>query len=385
VLALLALLALALPSGARAVTDTDWLGRVNEIRLGSQLQPVVENQSWSAGIAAHLYYLANTPSSYRTGEYESAHTENPASPYYTPEGDKEGRSSDLTFSSASNVDAINVWLTAPFHAIGILRPNLLEVAFARETPSGAAGLDVINGLFYPAPEQLVLFPGPGSTIDLPRFGGELPTPLETCEAQHPGVDYGSAGLPLIALLTETPDPGLTAQLSKPDGSTDTSAGDLCVITTHNFVTSDSVYGPAAAAILSADSAVVIVPRLPLVAGTYTARISQPGRPEIAWSFLSSPPPEPAFKLKRLPRVRFGRPRFRRGYVNVLLDNRRSESAARVRLSATAARTRLVFVGGRQTKRVRAHLRHHGRSHVALWSSGHLLGRRVFVAPRARRR
>ncbi len=281
-------LAVAPPSSA-AVSRSDWLGRINQVRAASQLPPVAEEPAWSAGILAHLGYLAQTPGDLIEGV--SLHSENPASPYYTPEGAKEGESSDLG-SGDTNVEAIDNWLAAPFHAIGMLRPGLEKVAFARVQGGGNAGLDVISGLNLEAPPRLVLFPGPDSTIDLAHYTGESPPPIETCLAEHPGADYDSAGLPLIALLTESPAPDLSAGITLPDGNRISSAGnDLCVVTAATFVTRDTIYGPTGSSILSSDKAVFLVPRLPLVAGRYSATISQPGKPDIAWSFNSEPKPE----------------------------------------------------------------------------------------------
>jgi hypothetical protein len=283
-------LALAVaPPSSSAVSRSDWLGRINEIRTASQLPPVVEERAWSAGILAHLNYLWNTPSDLTEGV--SLHSENPASPYYTPEGAKEGESSDLG-DGKTNVEAIDNWLAAPFHAIGMLRPGLEKVAFARVPSTGNAGLDVISGINYEIPPKLVLFPGPDSTIDLAHYIGESPPPIETCLAEHPGADYDSAGLPLIALLTESPAPDLSATLTLPDGTQVSSDGnDLCVVTASTFVTRDTIYGPTGSSILSFDNAVFLVPRLPLVSGRYSVTISQPGKPDIAWSFYSEPKPE----------------------------------------------------------------------------------------------
>ena len=92
--------------------------------------------------------MADTPASYYTGAYQSLHTENPASPYYTAAGAQEGSRSDLYegYIGASNVQVIDGWLAAPFHATGILRPNLQQVAFAYDPSTGDAGLDIIGGL-----------------------------------------------------------------------------------------------------------------------------------------------------------------------------------------------------------------------------------------------
>lgn len=240
-------------------------------------------------ILAHLNYMSKTPENLLEGA--SAHSETPASPYYTPEGAKEAESSDLG-GGDTNVEAIDNWLSAPFHAVGMLRPGLEKVAFARVQRTGNAGLDVISGLNEDASPKVVLFPGPGSTIDLAHYTGESPPPIDTCLAEHSGANYDSAGLPLIALLTEEPDPGLSATVTLPDRSRISSAGDdLCVVTASSFVTHDAIYGSTGKSILSSDKAVFLVPRVALVAGRYSVTISQPGQPDIAWSFNSEPKPE----------------------------------------------------------------------------------------------
>lgn len=135
-LALLALAAAAVePSPANAqsqtpipirplveVTPDEWLDGVNHYRRASALPVVAERSEWPDGIVKHLEYLAFTPSELRTGEYANAHTENPDSQWYTPEGDAAGRSSNLVFGATPR-DAIEGWMTAPFHAIGILAPS----------------------------------------------------------------------------------------------------------------------------------------------------------------------------------------------------------------------------------------------------------------------
>ena len=93
-----------------------WLETVNYYRLGSGLSAVTNEPAWSAGIVKHLAYLRDTPSDLRTGQYANAHTENPASTSYTPEGAAAGGSSNLG-GGASERAAIEGWMTAPFHAI----------------------------------------------------------------------------------------------------------------------------------------------------------------------------------------------------------------------------------------------------------------------------
>lgn len=289
VVAVSAFAGVAPTSGATAdATTPDWLARVNAVRTAAGLNPVTERTDWEAGLAAHLRYLKLTPPSYMTGAYASMHTENPASPYYTADGEAAGGSSDLTTGSADAVGAVDEWLAAPFHAIGILRPELTQIAFYRDPDTGSAGLDVIRGLNGAAPSAApVLFPGSGSHIDLTRYsGGEYPSPLESCSLS------GGAGLPLIALLPAAPALGLTAELTDPAGTTVSDAAHLCVVDEHTYRTTDTVYGPTGAAILAGDHAVFLIPSAPLRPGAYTAAIHQPGLADVAWSFTVDVPKGP---------------------------------------------------------------------------------------------
>ena len=206
-------------SGAETVQPStldpggSWLDLVNDYRAMAGLPSVVEEPTWSDGLAKHLTYLQKTPANLKTGAYASAHTENPASPWYTPEGDTAGRSADLYIGNVSNDRvAIQAWMAAPFHAIGLLRSRLQRVAYAR-TSAGAA-LDVIRGVTGPANRQPVLWPGAGSQVDLTQAGPESPDPLDSC----PGFKR-PAGLPIIAMLPSDPPAGTTARLRRPDGTT----------------------------------------------------------------------------------------------------------------------------------------------------------------------
>ena len=268
-------------------SSSDWLGELNYYRVAAGLAPVSENTSLEPGILAHLTYLEDTPSSYlQTPPYQSMHTENPASPYYTPAGAYEASMSNLMvgWPSYTNVQFIDGWLTAPFHALGMLRPELTQVGFAAQ--NGAAGLGVgsMAGFGHTITSP-VLFPGPGMTTDLTEFsGGESPSPLPTCGWT---TDY-HVGLPLIAMLTQAPSATLTATLTAPDGSVASSGGELCLVDANTYVNADPVYGMAGLSSLLADNAVILIPNTPLVAGTYTASISQPGMPNLSWSFTVKP-------------------------------------------------------------------------------------------------
>ena len=281
----------AAAAGPEHVVSADWLGEVNYYRQAAGLAPVHEDAAWDQGIRNHVVYLAKTLPRYLTGAYASLHTENPASPYYTATGAKEAASSNLFYGEVgfSPRDFIDGWLSAPFHAVGILRPQLKLVAFAYSASTGDAGLDVISGLDYaqPLPKTPVLFPGPGAPTDLSTFRGESPDPLQTCGWQRLAE---AVGLPLVLLLPSPPGVSLTARLTRPGDVVETSAnGGLCVVDSHTFVSADRFYGPTGADILKGDNAVFLVPRAPLTPGNYQVSVSQPGHADISWQFRNTEP------------------------------------------------------------------------------------------------
>ena len=196
-------------AASTAPTGPDWLGEINLYRKAPGLAPVGDQTAWAAAIDAHLKYLEKTPSSYLAGKYASAHTENPASPYYSAAGAHEAASSDLALGAATgpDVQTIDAWLECPFHAIGMLRPALTQVAYT--SLGDDAGLDVLDGLNEQSGANTqVLFPGPRMTTDLTNYcGDESPSPLQTC-----GWPDAGEGLPLIALLTSRPSGQLKAAL-----------------------------------------------------------------------------------------------------------------------------------------------------------------------------
>ena len=105
------------------------------------------------------------------------------------EGEEAGRNSNVAVSSVLNERArrhIELWMTGPFHAIGVLRPNLNTVGFgkcdnASTTPfrSGAT-LDVLHGLG--APVQLALV---NVTVSGPGFVTGGPNNRISCAAGNP--------------------------------------------------------------------------------------------------------------------------------------------------------------------------------------------------------
>ncbi len=255
-------------SSVNAVADSDWLGVVNTYRAMSGLDAVSADATWSAQAEAHSCYMLQNGIS---------HDEIPGRPGYTPGGDLAGNNGNVAVSSsiaASARNHIDLWMTGPFHAIGILRPNLTTSGFGlctnASTPTWRSGgtLDVLRGIdnSKPKPTSAVVFPGDGATVPLHSFITEYPNPVDLCGWS------GSAGLPLIAML---PNDLSTANstLSGPNGP-------ISTCTLHEGNTGAN---GLAQAILDGDNAVVVMPREPLADGTYTATVNSDGG-STTWSF-----------------------------------------------------------------------------------------------------
>lgn len=260
----------------------DWLGYVNYYRALARLPQVTENSAWSAGDRSHAKYIVKND--------VLGHDEDAGNPWYTPEGLAAAQSSNLSASSDSGATdewAINSWMQAPFHAVGILDPRLKQVGYGsyREVDGGfqmAAGLDVIRGLDNP-PDPVIFpvkWPGEGMTVPLRLHDGEYPDPLTSC----PGYQAPS-GLPVILQLGPGDLTPLVTAHALMRGSTPI---EHCVFDETNYANSDGAGRSLGRAILDSRDAIVLIPRAPLTAGaTYTASITANAQ-TYTWSFTVSP-------------------------------------------------------------------------------------------------
>ena len=264
-----------LPVSAR--NEDDWLGRVNQFRSLAGLAPVTENPTWSQGGILHSQYLVNNN--------VSGHVQDPNNPWYTPEGDAAGQSGNVTTSSAlsrSPVNAIDGWMDAPFHAIGMIDPRLTRVGFGSYSEANggvqsAATLDVLRGLdgggaaSYP-----VKWPGDGTTVPLTSYsGGEYPDPLAGSGFTAP------SGLPVyLQLGSGTLTPTVTASSFRVGGV------ELphIVFDETTYMNPDSTAQQLGRNVLGSRDAVVLIPQMPLEPGqTYSVSISADGM-TYDWSF-----------------------------------------------------------------------------------------------------
>jgi hypothetical protein len=270
----LALSAATPTATASGPTADDWLGIVNAYRSQSGLSPVANNPAWSSGATNHSCWMLLNG---------IAHDETPGSPGYTADGDQAGNSGNVAVSSSSSATTrshIDLWMTGPFHAIGLLRPSLSQAAYGmcasppnptRTQWKSAATLDVVRGNDWGAPKlpTPVVFPGNGATTSLTRFIAETPDPRTFC-----GWGSQSVGLPLIAMMPSNVTTA-SATLVGPGGPVPT-----CVL--HKANTNGT-----ASTILGGDNAVVVVPASPLVSGKYTVSVSSNGG-DANWFFNVDP-------------------------------------------------------------------------------------------------
>lgn len=315
---------------AAGPSNSDWLGIVNTYRAQSGLAPVTENIWWSAGARNHSCWMMLNG---------IAHDEAPGTPGYTVEGDQAGNASNVAVSSNASSPArnhIDLWMSGPFHAIGILRSSLTQTGFglcsSPPNPSttswkSAGTLDVVRGNNWgaPKPASPVVFPGNGVTTSLTRFVAESPDPRSFC-----GWGAQSVGLPLIALMPAAVS-NATASLVGPDGPIST-----CVL--HKGNTSG-----VASSILGGDNAVVVIPSAPLRTGSYSVSVGSNGG-NAAWSFnvdpyapliVPGPPPETSKTLAPSARFQPVTPfRFADSRINQTITRLTAGQPLRIKVAGT---------------------------------------------------
>ncbi len=163
------------------VASPAWLAEFNLWRATAGLAALTENSTWSAGDYNHALYMVKNDL--------VTHYETPGTPYYTTDGDSAARNSNIYVSSSTSTtdgSAIDWWMQAPFHELGMMDPRLATTGFGsyREVKSGwdmGAAVDVLRGNSFSGGTYPDYFPGNGSNEPLMSYGGnEFPDPLQAC-------------------------------------------------------------------------------------------------------------------------------------------------------------------------------------------------------------
>ncbi|MCL4813758.1 MAG: CAP domain-containing protein [Vicinamibacteraceae bacterium] len=290
---------------ADAPPPLSWLELVNLYRASAGLPPVADNPTYAGGCELHARYCVKNDI--------LVHPEDAANAWYTPEGDEAGRSSNLAATSnvnASDRFAVDAWMQAPFHGLGVLDPRLEWVAYGayREADGGlqmVAALDVVRGINWGrAATYPVAWPGHGSSIPLSVeqncpigtvcYWGEYPDAVASC----PGY-AAPAGLPIVLQLGRgNLTPGVTASAFRANGV----AMEHCVYSETTYTNPDAAAQNLGRQILDQRDAVVLIPRQPLTTGTtYAVAVTVDGQ-SYAWEFTVGefrpavgppvPPPSP---------------------------------------------------------------------------------------------
>ena len=281
-----ALLALALGAAVRAEHGTVWLERVNAFRASAGLPPVAEEPALSEAVREHARYMV------RHDRIE--HAQNSRRRGASLSGATAASVSNLAGSTRDDEPdwwAVDLWMQAPFHALGILDPALTRVGFGIHRARGgfiqtAAGLDVLRGrgplthTRYP-----IVWPGDGVSVPLIAHTSEDPSPLTSC----PGYRAPS-GLPLIVQT------GPGHKVPEVLGSVvldDSGPLEHCWFTETSYQNPSPSQQALGRSVLAARDAIVIIPRQPLRNGrTYRVVLELARESRIDWSFRVAGAPEP---------------------------------------------------------------------------------------------
>ena len=258
-----------------------WLIHLNTYRTMAGLTPVLKNPEWENGAYLHSRYMVKNDF--------IGHTENSGNPWYTEEGERAAQTSNLAASHCSTADdtyAIDLWMQAPFHAVGILDPRLTQVGYGsfREEDGGlqmGATLDVIRGLgeLPPTISYPIAWPADGSIVTLTSHFSEYPNPLSSCTGYQ-----APTGVPILLQI----GPGdQTPKVLAHSFSQGNESLAHCVFDETSYSNPDSSAQSLGRAILGVRDTVVLIPQQPLVPGThYTVSIKLESG-TYTWSFLVS--------------------------------------------------------------------------------------------------
>jgi hypothetical protein len=264
------------------VIQPEWLNYLNTRRAIGNLPATQENSAFSDGCVLHSRYMVKNN--------VLIHDEDIRNTWYTPAGKDAAGNSNLMASSlvsASDEHAIDMWLTGPFHGLGLLDPRLLSTGFGtyREADGGFAMggcLDVYRGfgslpatvnfpIYWPGPEQVMPY--------FAYYGGESPDPLASC----PGYKTPS-GPPIYLMLgLGTHDVQVNAHSFSSNGQ----ELESCLFDKHTYNNPNSGQQDLGRWALGFRDAVVVMPRDPLAPGTrYTVSVTA-GVQNYHWSFTTS--------------------------------------------------------------------------------------------------
>ncbi|MCI0648703.1 MAG: CAP domain-containing protein [Chloroflexi bacterium] len=269
---------------------SSWLTYLNAFRQQASLFVIAENSDWSLGAGEHSVYMVNTG--------QIRHSQDPKSDWFTEGGDQAAKNGNLyadSFSGATFRSAIDYWMSATFHALPILDPELQSVGFGFYLSSSGSGGGLVAGATLDIRRGLAGLPDGGVVYPLtfPQAGGqtwvlrnalvEFPDPLESCSGYS-----RPTGPPLIVQIGSG---SLVPQVSAYSLRRGDTPVDVCLFTETTYRNANSNAESTGRTILDQRDAVVLLPRQPLLVGNpYTASVTVNGT-TITWQFEAVSPPQ----------------------------------------------------------------------------------------------
>jgi uncharacterized protein YkwD len=272
------------PLPPTAVPGPDWLRYANRFRVEANLPQLSENPTWSEGARLHSVFMVKTDQLW--------HREDPSSSWFTQAGSDAGENGNISASDwigePETTWAIDYWVSAPFHALPFLDPELHAVGYGeyREEVGAfvaAATMDIKRGqgdladVTFPLP-----FPRDGGQTWVLKHGlPEFPNPLTSCPGYQRPV-----GPPIILQMGSGDGVPVVGAHSFRAGDQEL---EHCLFDETSYV--NPSYQDTGRRLLGDRDAIVIMPRRPLEVGqTYTVEIVVDGEPVI-WSFTAVSPPQ----------------------------------------------------------------------------------------------
>jgi uncharacterized protein YkwD len=277
-------------------SSTNWLTVLNGYRTRLNVPPVEEDPALSKGCLAHAKYLMmNYGRAFRNIGI-LMHEEDASKPGYSPEGLKAARASDVVFQSRKKMtddqlmaQAIEWWISGPFHRGQLVNPELKKVGFAQycegtrcvsamNTVSDAP-LASISGRSLAVPIEV---PPDGATVKAPGFGGEWPNPVSSC----PGYSTSSPAITLN-LGVNVPAKITDAHLTQTTGAAAGTIVETCAYDSDGYTNPDAGDQARGREVLRSFGEVVMMVRDPLAGGeTYRVAMTVNGKP-YSWSFTAA--------------------------------------------------------------------------------------------------
>lgn len=270
----------------------DWLVYINSFRIMAGIKPVENNLDWSEGSRLHSVYMVETG--------DITHDPNRSSQWFTEAGNlaaDNGNIAATEWNEATFFWAINYWMSAPFHGLPILDPELTAVGFGfyhkQQATSNVIGgvnvastLDVLSGIVSPSFEliQYPIFfpPDGGETWVLRNSLYEYPDPLAHCN----GFSRPTGPPIMIQTGTGSGRPIVTSYSFSVNGS----PSFACMFTESTYSNSNSAAQQSGRRILDVRDAIVIIPFNPLVVGnTYEVSVTINGETYSAEFTAVAPP------------------------------------------------------------------------------------------------